>query len=179
MTTTSDRQIGTTASLPIARPAPDADLLSDARHLSDALGELLRVVQFRDRDRACCYEITVSQCYALKAVVDAGALTINELAGHLYLDKSTASRLANSLVESGLLLKEADPEDGRVVRLAPTRAGSSLCERIEGDMALQYAELLSDFDPEIRAAITRLVSRLSRSFAARVEASGGSCCVVR
>jgi DNA-binding MarR family transcriptional regulator len=139
----------------------------------------MRVVQFRDRDRACCYDISVSQCYALKGVVDEDGLTINELAAHLYLDKSTASRLANSLVEKELIVRERDAGDGRIVRLVPTAAGGALCETIEGDLAREYAELLTDFDPEIRAAITRLVARLGRSFAARVETSGGSCCVVK
>ncbi len=155
------------------------ELLGDARRLSDALSDLIRVVQFRDRDRACCYDISVSQCYALKAVVDGGALTVNELAGHLYLDKSTASRLANSLVDAGLIGRERDPEDGRVVRLEATLRGRGLCETIEGEQAAHYAELLSDFDPEVRAAITSLVARLGRSFASRVETSGGSCCVSR
>jgi DNA-binding MarR family transcriptional regulator len=165
--------------LPVVVESVDPELLEDARDLSAALSELIRVVQFRDRDRVCCYDISVSQCYALKGVVDAGALTVNELAGRLYTDKSTASRLANSLVEKALLARESDPDDGRVVRLVATKEGVGLCRTIDADFARDYAELLTDFDPEIRAAITRLVSRLGRSFAARVETSGGSCCVVK
>jgi len=169
---------GHSAGLPILTPAADPALLEDAQHLSGALSELIRVIQFRDRDRACCYDISVSQCYALKGVVDAGAMTVNDLAAHLYLDKSTASRIANGLVDKGLLVRERSAVDGRVVNLVPTGRGRGICARIEDDLAREYAELLSDFDPEIRSAITRLVARLGRSFAARVEASGGSCCVV-
>ena len=165
--------------LPVYGQGADPELLEDAHHLSQALSDLIRVVQFRDRDRACCYDLSVSQCYALKAADDGGPITVNDLAAQLYLDKSTASRLANGLEDKGYLARERDPEDGRVVRLAATDAGHALCCQIEDDLALEYAELLSDFDPEIRAAITRLVSRLGRSFAARVDASGGSCCVVK
>lgn len=165
--------------LPVVGPARDPELLRDARRLSEALTELIRVVQFRDRDRACCYDISVSQCYALKGVVDAGDMTVNDLAAHLYLDKSTASRIANSLVDKGMLEREPDPDDRRVVRLSPTPGGRAVCGRIEADLAGEYAELLTDFDPEIRAAITGLVARLGRSFSARVETSGGSCCVVK
>jgi len=167
------------SALPILDWAPDPTLLSDAQDLSGALSELIRVVQFRDRDRACCYELSVSQCYALKAVVDGSGLTINELAAHLYLDKSTASRIADGLVEKAMLTRERDPDDGRIVRLVATAEGREITGTIEGDLAREYAELLSDFDPEIRAAITRLVARLGRSFATRVDASGGSCCVVK
>ena len=164
--------------LPVVQEDADPTLLADARHLSEALTDLIRVVQFRDRDRACCYDVSVSQCYALKAVVFGGALTMNDLASQLYLDKSTASRVANGLVDKAYLSRERDAEDGRVVRLTPTASGRALCLRIEEDLAHEYAELLGDFDPEIRSAVTSLVSRLGRSFAARVDASGGSCCSV-
>lgn len=179
MTTILDRAAADERVLPVLDRSLDPTLLEDARNLSGALSELIRVVQFRDRDRACCYDISVSQCYALKGVVDADALTINDLAAHLYLDKSTASRVANGLVDKGLLARERDPVDGRIVRLVATPEGREVCDRIEGDLATEYAELLGDFDPEIRSAITKLVARLGRSFASRVEASGGSCCVVK
>lgn len=153
-------------------------LQKDAEAFSDALGELIRVVQFRDRDRACCYELSVSQCYALKAIADASRLTVNELAAYLYLDKSTASRIANGLVDKGLVARARDESDKRIVHLIPTETGREVHGRIETDLALEYAELLEDFDPEFRTAIVKLVRRLRRSFAARVETEGGSCCVV-
>jgi MarR family 2-MHQ and catechol resistance regulon transcriptional repressor len=158
--------------------ALDPSLVRDAERLSDALEDLLRVVQFRDRDRACCYDVSVSQCYALERVVAAGGMAVNDLAASLYLDKSTASRIANSLVDKGYLARARDPEDGRVVRLVATPAGAALCRRILADIAGEYAEMLADYSPEVRAGIIRLVGRLGRSFAARVETSGGSCCVV-
>ena len=153
-------------------------LQADAEALRRALSELVRVIQFRDRDRACCYGVSVSQCYALKAVADAGALTINELAAHLYLDKSTASRVAGGLVRHGLLQRRADPDDARSVRLTLTSRGRALHERILGDLDAEYASLLQDFEPEVRSAVTELTARVTGALAARVEASGGSCCTV-
>jgi len=154
-------------------------MAQDAERLSDALGELLRVVQFRDRDRACCYDVSVSQCYALKSVVDAGGLTVNDLAASLFLDKSTASRIANSLVDKGYLARTRDPEDGRVVHLVPTPAGADMSARIDADTAVEYAELLEGFGPEVRAGLIQLVGRLGQCFAGSVQTSGGSCCVVK
>ena len=179
MTTTMDVPGPARTTRVIPAVEVDSALLDDARNVSGALTELIRVIQFRDRDRACCYDVSVSQCYALKAVVDAQGLTVNQLAAHLYLDKSTVSRIANGLVEKRYVTRARDDGDGRVVRLVATPAGVALCGLIEGDLVREYAELLSDFDPEIRSAITTLVARLGRSFANRVDASGGSCCVVR
>ncbi|MDH3272300.1 MAG: MarR family transcriptional regulator [Gemmatimonadota bacterium] len=153
-------------------------LEADAYRLSEALGELVRVVGFRDRDRACCYGLSVTQCYALKGVADATSLTVNDLASYLYLDKSTASRVANGLEDKGLLTRARDPDDGRVVRLVPTAAGWATWRQIDDDLAGEYVELLRAFDPDVRAAILELVGRLGGSFASRVDTTGGSCCVL-
>ena len=162
----------------LERAIPGASDLVDAQTFSEALGELIRVVQFRDRDRAYCYDLSVSQCHALERVVKAGGLTVNDLSATLYLDKSTTSRLANNLVEKGMLERTADPSDGRVVRLLPTETGSRTCARIEEDLVLEYAWLLADFDPEVRSAAAELLRRLARAFASRVDASNGRCCTV-
>lgn len=177
MTTTDTVAPGTPARSSPEWPS-DPELINDAEHLAGALSDLIRVVQFRDRDRACCYDISVSQCYALKTVTEAGSATVNDLAAHLFLDKSTASRVANGLVAKGLLGKEKDVDDGRVVWLVATDEGRQVCSRIEDDLTREYAELLEDFEPKVRVAIARMITRLGRSFAARVETSGGSCCVV-
>lgn len=166
--------------LPVLEPALDPGLLRDARLLTAQMAELVRVIQFRDRDRACCYDVSVSQCYALKGIVGSpDGLSVNELAAHLYLDKSTASRLANSLVEKAYVLRARDGEDGRVVKLVATPEGQALARAIAEGETREYAELLADFGPEFRTELNRLVGRLGRCFAASVDASGGSCCVVR
>jgi len=159
--------------------AADPELDGDAHAMGEALSDLIRVVQFRDRDRACCYDVSVSQCYALKAVADRGPLTVNDLAAHLFLDKSTASRIANGLVDLGYLARARDPSDGRVVRLVTTPEGRAVYDRITEDLANEYGQLLADFDPEVRKGLIRLLGRLGRAFAARVEVRGGTCCVVR
>lgn len=163
---------------PAGGAAGAGDAREDALRLSRALTDFIRVVQFRDRDRACCYGLSVSQCYALKAVVDAGALTVNELAGELYLDKSTASRVVTSLERKGLVRRERAEDDGRVVLLTATGEGHRLHKRIEGDLALEYGTLMQGLPPETRAAMIELLGRLASVFAARVDASGGRCCVI-
>ena len=154
------------------RPA----LLRDAALLQDALGELIRVLQFRDRDRACCYELSVSQCYALQALVTEGPMTVNQLAAQLYLEKSTASRLANSLLKRDLVRKRSPESDGRVVILQVTEAGHRLTRRIRNDLAEEYMELLEGLDPQVRQALPQLVQRLTRSIADRTCESEPTCC---
>lgn len=157
----------------------DPGVLADARAFHEALHELLKVIQFLDRDFACCYELSVSQCYALAAVAKEGVVTVNDLAARLYLEKSTASRVAAGLEAKGHVVRKGDERDGRLVRLEVSPGGREILERIHGDLVSRYAELLSDFDPEVRGAMTRLVARLAASFRSCVQATGGKCRVVR
>ncbi len=155
---------------------PDAALHHDAVELHRALSELIRVYSFRDRDRICCYDVSVTQSNAIEALVRRGPLTLNELAAELYLDKSTTSRVVDALQRKGYVERRPHPEDRRALLLEPTAAGHALHRQIEQDILEEERRLLADFDPEVRQAMTRLLARLARAAAARVDASGGTCC---
>lgn len=155
----------------------DPSLERDAEALYEAVSELVRAYQSLDRDRICCHDISVSQCYALEALAGRGGLTLNELAAHLYLDKSTASRVIDALERKEYVQRTAHPRDGRAVLLVATEAGKALYRTIRVDLLAEEKTLLAGFDPEIRQAMTQLVARLARAVAARVE-TGGSCCRV-
>lgn len=154
----------------------DPTLDRDAMQFHEALSELIRVYQFRDRKRICCHDISVTQCYALEALVRRGALTLNELATELYLDKSTASRVLDALERKEYLVRETDPEDRRAIRVALTPRGRELHARIEADLLEEHKRLLGDLDPEVRQAISNLIGRLAREASERFSRVDGSCC---
>lgn len=168
--TTRDHDPATASAAP--HPAADGDALEFHR----ALTELVRVYQFRDRDRICCHDISVTQCYALEALVLRGPLTLNELSAELYLDKSTTSRVADGLERKGYAARSPHPESRRSVLLEATRSGRDLHARIEAEIVAEEERLLSEFPPEVRASATRLIDALARAAAARVDTTGGSCC---
>lgn len=154
----------------------DPTLDRDAMQFHEALSELIRVYQFRDRKRICCHDISVTQCYALEALVRRGALTLNELATELYLDKSTASRVLDALERKEYLVRETDLEDRRAIRVALTPRGRELHARIEADLLEEHKRLLGDLDPEVRQAISNLIGRLAREASERFSRVDGSCC---
>src|ERR687897_1326080 len=122
----------------------DATLTRQARELQDALGEFIRVYQFRDRDRICCHNVSVTQCHALEALVEHGPLRLGELTERLWLDKSTTSRVVRTLVKKGYVRQQPDAADARATTLSATPAGRKLCGRITADLTAQQKELLVD-----------------------------------
>ncbi len=154
----------------------DGSLEADAAAFHGALESLTRVLQFRDRDCICCYDLSVTQSDALTELVKRGPLTLNDLAGRLYLDKSTASRVVATLERKGYTSRRRHPSDGRAVQLGATSAGRKLHSRIERDLLTAEKRLLGEFEPPVRAAATRLLGELASAAACRVSTSGGSCC---
>ncbi len=159
-------------------PNTDAQLAEQTARFYDALSSLIRVYQFRDRDRICCHDVSVSQCYALEALVRHGPLTLNELAAYLYLDKSTASRVVDALERKGLLRRTDNPEDKRSVRLVATPAGKQRHSLIIRGIHERERGLLAEFDPSVRAGIIDVLGRLASAAAQRVETTGGVCCCI-
>src|SRR5687768_14198326 len=128
----------------------DKTLTRQARELQDALAEFIRVYQFRDRDRICCHDVSVTQCYALDALVRRELITLNELAAELCLDKSTTSRVVATLERKGYVARTTHPRDRRAVLLTATAAGKRLVDRIMGELVEGKKRLLAEFPEEVR-----------------------------
>lgn len=148
---------------------------SDIAGFYDALSEFIRIYQFRDRDRIFCHGISVTQCYALEALVKDGPLTLNELASRLYLDKSTVSRVVGTLEKKELIQRKTHADDRRAVHLAATSGGQELHERIRRDVEKRDQKLLDDFPPVVRRGMIELLRRLTKAAEERVRTAGGSC----
>ena len=155
----------------------NSQLEQDAQALYDALQDLIRVYQFRDRDRICCHDLSVTQCYALDALVRRGGITVNELSAELYLDKSTASRVVDALERKGYLRRNSHPDDRRAVQLEVTKSGKSLFARIRRDIVEHEKSLIAGFDPKTRRAMTKLINQLAQAAAERIDTTGGTCCI--
>jgi len=159
------------------RESPETTLDRDAADLQTAVADLVRVYQFRDRDRICCHDISVTQCYALETLVEHGPLRLSALAERLFLDKSTTSRVAGTLVKKGYVEQAADLQDGRAIALNATRNGRNLCARITGDLVDQQRQLLQDLDPDVRAGVVQVIRRLARAADARFRSGSAAAAV--
>lgn len=87
--------------------------------------------------------LSLPETRCLAAVGSFPELTVNQLAFESNLDKGQASRAAQSLVDRGLLTKQASPVDGRSVILSLTPQGKPLWEKVMALIGQRNAELLS------------------------------------
>ena len=162
-------------------PTNSSNLQKDAAALQAAVAELVRVYQYRDRDRICCHDVSVTQCHALEALAEHGPMRLNALADRLFLDKSTTSRVVGALVKKGHVEQRADAVDGRAIALHATASGRRLYTRITDDLVEQQKQLLQDLGPDVREGVIEVIRRLARAADSRFRSgvsvgAGGACC---
>ena len=154
----------------------DEGLERDAAALQRVLTDLLRVYQFRDRDAVCCYDVSMGQSHGLERLANRGPMTLNEFAASLFLEKSSASRLADGLERKGYIERKPGLHDARYVQLELTKRGRTLQHQIERDLLEERAQVLADLTSEERKLVIDSVSRLFSAASAGVSTDGG-CCV--
>lgn len=141
-----------------------------ADELYEAINQLIRVHQFRDRDCICCHDVSVAQCYALETLVKRGPLRLQALADEMYLDKSTTSRVVDALLRKKYVLKLADPSDQRAVHLSLTPAGEALYRSIRQDLVKEEAAMIKELAPEVVDGALTLIRQLTTAARARLGA---------
>lgn len=90
-----------------------------------------------------CCGVTLPQCHALLALEEQEGISLNELAGSLRLDNSTASRIIDGLVKLGLVERIIPPGNRRSVSLNLTRQGREVCTSIHQTNDRYFEEVLS------------------------------------
>jgi len=90
-----------------------------------------------------------------------GPQRTSKLAETLHAEISTISRQSSSLVQHGLVERQADPEDGRACLLAPTPEGLRVFEENRRQRNMWLATVLADWPEEDRTKLNELLDRLN------------------
>jgi DNA-binding MarR family transcriptional regulator len=144
--------------------------INHAELLREQLRLLVRKLGVLERGEALCRDITLSQCHTIVEIGRAGRMSVNLLAEVLVLDKSTVSRSVDKLVNDGIIMRDADPEDRRYVTLRLSDKGKFLFEEVENRMTLYFEEVIAGIPGDKRAQIVESLQYL-------VEAlKGPRCC---
>lgn len=118
--------------------------------------------------------LSLAEVRTLAALGAASALSVNELAMEVNLDKAQASRLARAMADKGLLARSSADADRRVVRLTLTRRGRALWHKVMPLIERRNDELLACLDAGERAALLAAFGRLLEHARAAHEGHDGT-----
>lgn len=103
-----------------------------------------------------------------------GPLRLSELAHHLGLDVSTASRHVKRLEEHGCVQRASDPTDGRVCLVSLTAIGEGALDRVRDARQAALADIVKSWPARDRESLARLLERLLDDVVRRNEARDGA-----
>ncbi|MEO8215742.1 MAG: MarR family winged helix-turn-helix transcriptional regulator [Acidobacteriota bacterium] len=126
----------------VAKGTRRGGITDDARSFYDGLRNLQNLAAQRDPRVVCEWGITITECHAMEYIAKAGPCTVNALAAHLRLDKSTTSRTVTSLVRKRLVHRAKHPQDGRAIHLVLTAKGTDVADAVLAANEQSYAEML-------------------------------------
>jgi DNA-binding MarR family transcriptional regulator len=115
---------------------------------------LARVARLMER---ACSDLTLAQ-YRLLAMIAGGAERASHLAGQLALTKPTVSATIDTLVERGLVERQAVDGDRRATRLSVSALGAAALLRAESSMRERLDDVLARVDDP--AALRRSLAQL-------------------
>ena len=120
----------------MSSPEPDVRQVADALHSASI--HLLRSVRRVDEASG----LTAARLSALSVLVFGGPTTVGRLASAEQVSAPTMSRLVGALEREGLVVREADADDARAVRVTATDEGRRLLQQGRERRIDELAKLL-------------------------------------
>ena len=103
------------------------------------------------------YELFYRAC---SSIYPKGNITMGEFSNALSVPLSTATRIADWLVDHGYIQRLPDPGDRRVVRVSLTDTGKELFKAIDRYIRRRMQQILSNLTDEERTILLTLVSKV-------------------
>jgi DNA-binding MarR family transcriptional regulator len=145
----------------------DAEVLIDeAVELLPQIGRVLYAAIANQPEAA---GLTMGQIKAMAVIYHQGSSTVSDLATGIGVALPTASELVERLVERGLVVREADPDDRRRVRLKLTPTASAFGDRIHNLRRCQVQRALDRLDPVEWPVFLRSLRALAEALAIPTE----------
>ena len=146
------------------------------REFANEVNRLLhRIAKTDDGYETSCvafFGVTSSQGGTLLSLPLKATLKMNELSTIVGVDNSTMTRMVDQLVDKGLVFRQVDQKDRRLVCVGLTTAGQKLHRDLDRALRDFYKDSLGEIREEERAVILQSLERLNSAMAKGVE----NCC---
>ena len=137
---------------------------SNASDLTSHLGYWLRYVSnhvsqaFARKVEA--HGVTVAEWVLMRQLLDSEAVAPSRLAERMGMTRGAISRLADRLIAKSLVVRVADPDDGRAQTLSLTPAGRALVPELAALADANDAEFFDHLTSKERAALLRTLREI-------------------
>jgi DNA-binding MarR family transcriptional regulator len=128
--------------------------------LIEALGPLLAQQRQKWAERCQARGLSLMGFHALSLLEMHGPIPMSRLADDLGVALPNASGIVNRLAERGIVEREHDQEDRRVVRVSLTDAGRRLIGEMEESRRARIRQLVSALDAAQQASLLQSVRDL-------------------
>lgn len=134
----------------------------DEHALREQIQTFVRQFGLLEQEHTPCHvPLTPSQAHALQVLGPAERLTQYQLAAQLRLEKSTVSRLVQSLVERGWVKRTINLDNRREVLLTLTDAGQTSFEEVQAHAVAKYHRMWSRIPEDRRAQVLGALATLN------------------
>jgi DNA-binding MarR family transcriptional regulator len=141
--------------MPSTRPASDL-----AAHLGYWLRYVSNHVSQAFARKVEAHGVTVAEWVLMRQLLEVEALAPSRLAECMGMTRGAVSKLADRLVAKSLLVRTANPGDGRAQTLSLTRAGRSMVPKLAALADANDAEFFDHLAPKERAALLRILREI-------------------
>jgi DNA-binding MarR family transcriptional regulator len=147
-----------------------ADVEIGVRRLSEQLPRFMRLIHGLKNQHAAEGGRDRAAHVLLFPLCRVGPLRQSALADLVHADRSTVSRHVTSLVEQGLVRRDADESDGRASVLVITDAGRAQLDRLRAEREAYLREVTAEWTDAELHTFTTLFDRLLDGIAATLPA---------
>lgn len=141
----------------------DDGLDSFVTEMADLYKVIARGNRLLGRDEVFCHGLTVLQAQTLDEIAKREGLSMNELSEIMLLARSTMTRVVDQLVEKGLVGRDQDPGDRRLVCVRSTPEGYRVRDIVTGCLLNAQKEVLGKIRPEDRPTVLYALRELVKA----------------
>lgn len=147
------------------RRAPADELAQDAPETPNlrilrAIRRIIRGVDLYSKELTASTRITTPQLMCLLSVVQAGSMTATSISRAIHVSPSTVVGILDRLEEKGLVRRERNRDDRRVVAVTATNEGHRIAQQAPSPLQKTLADALNTLPQDEQAKIAGSLERI-------------------
>jgi DNA-binding MarR family transcriptional regulator len=158
---------GSSTSRSPAEPAATGDELGSLDGLADQIIRLVRTWSHLKARMVSTIDPEVGALFLISRLIKGGPTRAKDLAEATCADQSTVSRQVAALVKSGLIERQADPDDGRASILVPTPLGVARVNEHFANRGYALEPLVDEWSAAEREQFVDLLRRFTSNLESR------------